>query len=744
MIIPYYCPHCGKEMQGELSAANTDAACSHCLERSKIPPTGPAPGVVLGGGFRIDRKIRSGSIGDVYLGFQSSMDRQVMIKILPREDMNDPETVGRFQREVKLTAGLQHPNLLSAIDAGEDCGFLYMVTPWRDGVTLEKYLEENKKLDAREAIRLLLPIARAMKFAWDEKQIIHRNIKPAAIIVPKDGETILTDLGIARSTVDQEKTLTGAGFVVGTPTYMSPEQCRGVFKLDFKTDIYAFGCLFYECLAGRPPFDDANPMTVMQHQLRTPAPDVSEVESDVPRELSRLILAMMAKEREDRPESWSAVVEGLEDAARAARKAAAHAAPPSPPKRKLSGPAGPAASRPPVPVVAPAGGSAAKMLVYVVLLVAVIAVLAAAGLRYMAQQDADLPARPADPASPFSALPAEPSSATDSDSVRRPSAALSAEFDTASTWLYNHPGDYQPAIDRLAAVRTKAEKAGATTLRNLADEEITRLVDERKTGIARVITTLRGQAGDLLRQGREGEARELLLTYSGEFASETERPRQVFASNLEELRNAPSAGNVAPLPAKDPDDGTAEETATTPKGGEVATNENDARLNALRQRVIILILGGDARTAAELLKPAIDSPDYKAWQPDLQELADIADEVAQRDTLIYNTFKEDVGKEVTVKLKTKSANLRIKELKDGEVLAQQPVEQGDLKGWIGMRFKVADLHAEEREKRLRRIDLPYRQYILIVEARGRGDIDAARHIVELLGTPLATAFGAAL
>lgn len=313
MIVTFDCPSCQSPMQGERGKnAPGKAVCPACGKRAPVPNVGLVPGVILGGGYRIDRKLRDRASGTEYLGFQENVDRQVMIKILPGLKTDDEETVQRFLREVQVMSSLQHANIVTAYHAGEDCGTYYLVTRYVEGDRLSERLARQGAFSEKKAISLLLPIARALDYVWREKQILHRNIKPSNIVITPQELPMLLDFALAR-TANDELGLTGEGVALGTPEYMSPEQVAGEQNLDFRCDLYSLGIVLYETLAGTPPFTDPSPIMVMNKQMDQLPPPLRQRNPAISEPCAQLVEAMLAKDRRDRPQTWTAAIEQMED-----------------------------------------------------------------------------------------------------------------------------------------------------------------------------------------------------------------------------------------------------------------------------------------------------------------------------------------------------------------------------------------------------------------------------------------------
>src|SRR5262249_8100210 len=184
-------------------------------------------------GYQVISKIGKGSMGMVYKAKQLSVDRVVAIKILLDSLAQNKEFIKRFEREAKIAARLAHNNIVNAIDAGEVDGHYFFVMEYVEGVTIKEYLDQHKVFEEKEALRIVLAVAEALKHA-NERGLIHRDIKPENVILTKGEGVKLADLGLARLTDDEKWGLSEAGMAIGTPYYISPEQVRGQTNIDIR------------------------------------------------------------------------------------------------------------------------------------------------------------------------------------------------------------------------------------------------------------------------------------------------------------------------------------------------------------------------------------------------------------------------------------------------------------------------------------------------------------------------------
>jgi eukaryotic-like serine/threonine-protein kinase len=252
-------------------------------------------------GYQMLQKLGKGSMGVVYKAKQQSVDRVVAIKILLEPLAQNKEFIKRFEREAMIAAKLSHNNVVNAIDAGVIDGHYFFVMEYVEGPTIKDFLDKNKTFDEKEALRITLAIAEALKHAA-QRGLIHRDIKPENVILTKEGEVKLADLGLARLTDDDKWVLSEAGMAIGTPYYISPEQVRGQTNIDIRADIYSLGATLYHMVTGKVPYGGETPTEVMRKHVD---PNVVLVPPDhlnsrLSGGLGMVVETMMAKNREHR------------------------------------------------------------------------------------------------------------------------------------------------------------------------------------------------------------------------------------------------------------------------------------------------------------------------------------------------------------------------------------------------------------------------------------------------------------
>ena len=268
----------------------------------------------LGASYTITRELGGGGMSRVFVAREESLRRNVVVKVLP-PDLLAGVNAERFDREIELAAGLQHPHIVPVLTAGSMNGVPYYTMPFVDGESLRGRLTTGGALPMTEVIGVLRDVAKALAYAH-ERGIVHRDIKPDNVLL-SGGSATVTDFGIAKAlsaarTVAPGGTLTQIGTSIGTPAYMSPEQAAADPATDHRADIYSFGCLAYEVIAGRPPFLAKSPQKLLAAQMgETPQP-VSELRPDVPAALAQLVMKCLAKDADDRPQRATDIVRVLE------------------------------------------------------------------------------------------------------------------------------------------------------------------------------------------------------------------------------------------------------------------------------------------------------------------------------------------------------------------------------------------------------------------------------------------------
>lgn len=308
---------------------NSEAVASHLVQQGKLTEyqahllrQGETDGLVLGDYVVLD-KIGVGGMGEVFKAVHRRMDRTVALKVLSPEATRSAELVARFQREAKAAARLEHPNIVTAYDAGEANGTHFLVMQFINGCDLAAYVRDRCGcLPVAEAVDFILQAARGLEHAHSQG-ILHRDIKPSNLLLDQHGVVRILDLGLAIF-VDQipeedralGDRLTVAGERLGTANYMSPEQAVDTRSTDARSDIYSLGCTLHFLLTGEPPYRRHKKLQVVVAHRNAPIPSLCQQFVDIPVSLDDVFQKMLAKAPEERYQTMSEVVAALEQVAR--------------------------------------------------------------------------------------------------------------------------------------------------------------------------------------------------------------------------------------------------------------------------------------------------------------------------------------------------------------------------------------------------------------------------------------------
>jgi serine/threonine-protein kinase len=272
------------------------------------------------GQYRVVGPVGEGGMAAVYRAYEPGLDRYVALKILPRHFTSDPQFIGRFRQEAKLIAKLQHVHILPVHDFGHEEDYTFIVMPFVQTGTLADLLDDHP-LPLADILRIVAQVGDALAYAH-ERGIVHRDVKPSNILIDDRGNCLLTDFGIAKI-VEATVQFTQTGAIIGTPAYMSPEQILGE-TLDGRSDLYSLGIILFEMATGRQPYRAETPPAIFVKHLHDPLPMPRELNPDLPEAVERVILKALAKNREHRFPTASAMVEALSDAFHESRAAPVH------------------------------------------------------------------------------------------------------------------------------------------------------------------------------------------------------------------------------------------------------------------------------------------------------------------------------------------------------------------------------------------------------------------------------------
>ncbi|HEX6668795.1 MAG TPA: serine/threonine-protein kinase, partial [Gemmatimonadales bacterium] len=290
-----HCPRCGP---GSLALFGTEVSAldphpageTHALDRLQR---------ALGRQFRVVRLIGRGGFAEVFEVVDTDLQRRLAVKVLRSDLPWSAATITRFKHEARAIARLSHPNTVPIHFVGEGEGLVYYAMPYLEGRTVTDLLRAEGALSADHALRIVEPVLDALQHAH-EHGLVHRDVKPDNILLESGtGRPLLVDFGIVKY-LDGPAHLTEAGYIVGTPLYMSPEQALGSRSVDARSDVYGMGAVLFQLLTGAPPFEGTDSQEIVGRHIREPVPSASLSRDNVPPWVKALVLRCMAKHPDDR------------------------------------------------------------------------------------------------------------------------------------------------------------------------------------------------------------------------------------------------------------------------------------------------------------------------------------------------------------------------------------------------------------------------------------------------------------
>lgn len=503
MRIIFQCNNCESRLEIEAESAGEQVECPTCKAWVVVPRKGIEPGTTLGG-FRIVRLLGRGGMAEVYLARQLSMDRAVAVKILSRNLASQPAAVEAFIREIRLTAQLQHANLVTAFDAGEDHGVLFMAMAYINGSSLHEAVRRQGAFEQTPAVMMAFKIASALAYAWRDHRLLHRDVKPGNILLDAKSEPHLSDLGLAQSLHDS-KVARSSG-PIGTPNYMSPEQAAGE-PVDCRTDIYGLGATLYTAVTGQIPYEARTVDKTFRRLRHEALPDPRLFNPELSPGFVELLSRMLARDPRERFEDWEETREALRTLS-----SNAHALLPSTrPRRRARDRDG--------------GGVAWARALLAGL--AVGAVLGGAMAWWWVRT------RPADVSGAALPVPPSPPPAVkpEPESTEAGKETPDTEVWSALRYAVEHPEDPDGAYARFQAAAEAAPSSEEAREAMAGIEDLRRVRAERTVEAVR--RELRERMERSLSEGRADEAVRVLRSYDGPFAKETREERESWAGGIE-------------------------------------------------------------------------------------------------------------------------------------------------------------------------------------------------------------------
>lgn len=717
--IHFSCDKCGVEIATDAEHVGAMVECPSCSNPVLVPAAGVAPGMTIGG-YEIVEKLGAGAMGEVWLARQTAMDRQVALKILAPGLAGRAEFVEDFLREARSAGQLQHPNIAGAFDAGVENGFHYLATCYIDGEDLDGKLSREGRIGEKEALKIALGAAEALKYAWDKFKIIHRDIKPGNIMIDRDGDPKIMDLGISKSLVEDDE-LMMSGVIVGTPFYISPEQAKAEDDVDFHTDIYSLGATLYHMLTGEEPYSAPTIMGIMTKHITEPTPDPRVKVGNISAGCADLIQNMMAKSPAHRQSDWGKVIDDIESVIaggkpsptnRPRRRAALpdaktatqqllkkHKRPDHAAFRKPNINSIPAAAKEPPP-----RNNKAWIISGAVVLA--VAVAAAVMIGVKKAEDAEKAAKKA--AAEAEARRYEESRRAEKLRQERTEAERHRRlWDNAVRRADENAADFAKATAGFNAIAGDESLPGE--MRDKARAEISKLADGREKAIEKVLSELKVKAEKAADDDSPGKAVKMLMAYNGPFAAATRREREELALPYEE-EQAEIDGRT----------GDAEERAAR-AAYEAARKKRQNMLDAL----VIPLAAGKFKTALNNYDKGGFKKTHPALGKALRQLVGCKNPVAEG-------FKEEIGRgEIPVETVNGIEMMVVKKVENGKVFREIKLDSGAV---IMQPLKMSRLSLAEKVKRMSGMDKTAKAIYFGVKALKKGDGIRAREYFSQAGS----------
>ena len=305
------CPNCENTFNASEHQIGRIHTCRECGTECIIPSQRIDPGMDFGG-FTILYPLGLGASGEVHLA-KSQEGTRTALKILFLEDLDDEVDLKRFVRESKFVQSLDHDGLIKVYDAGRDNDFNFIAMEYVEGETLDHMLDKHGELAEKDAVKVIRDVSSVMKYVWDSNRLVHRDLKPANIMVGYDGTTKVMDLGIAKSYLYELTQLTDPETIIGSPPYMSPEQCAPGKPIDFRADVYSLGCTLFQLVTNEYAFFGDTPMATVRMQIFDKPSDPRDFVPGLSEKMVVVMHKMMSKQAAKRHRSWDELLADLDE-----------------------------------------------------------------------------------------------------------------------------------------------------------------------------------------------------------------------------------------------------------------------------------------------------------------------------------------------------------------------------------------------------------------------------------------------
>ncbi len=699
MQVSFRCPNCQCKMAIDAAAAGEAVTCPQCRAKVTVPQARLGPGVTLGG-FKIERLLGAGGMGEVYLARQLSMDRPVAIKILASH-ARSREDKERFIQEVRTLARLEHPNIVTAHEAGEDGGHLYLAMGYVNGESLDRRLASQGRVPERESLKIARKIGKALEYAWSEHRLLHRDIKPGNILIDAHGEPKLVDLGLAHSVQTTESGPAAQPRAAGTPNYMSPEQAEGRDDLDCRSDVYALGATLYHMLTGQLPYAADTPEETLRLKFAEPLPDPRTSNPQVTPSCVALLTGMLAHERAERYSTWKELLTDIDRVL--SGKPPAHSALPGEPTNRVR------LTAAEVQALQESARTARRdSPLNLIVAVAATALVVGGGIGVAfwlrGRMDAPPPAPHRTPAE-IAALKAE-------EDARKRLAALEARYHETLQFQEQNASDLAACVTRW---RDFERAAARTEWGALARKELQKLALRAKEEAEKAFAALAASVQPMVAAGETDAAILKLESYTGPYAAETLAQRTAEADRIRR-----QAAEMA-----------AERQSSAAKAYDIARREAATRMVRLDFAGALSTFESTCRSGG--LDPA--GGECARWRNMIL--------AAQRQReIVLESIRSDSGKTIELQLATGPESWEITGIDGPAIQARRKVGGGHMARTIA----YTELHLVEKYRRLERVPAPANrilQSLLLIESNNapmarktleQSDDEISRMLLEALDT----------
>jgi serine/threonine-protein kinase len=634
-------------------------------------------------GFELLELLGQGGMGVVWKAKQLSLDRLVAVKLLPPKIASDPEAVRQIMTEARTAAKLKHSGIVQVYDASEEQGTYFFVMEYVAGYSVGQWVRRSKVLKCADSLLVAESVGVALDYAWRTSGLIHCDIKPENIMVDQDGTIKVADLGLSRSS--ESGIVLRDGEIVGTPSYMSPEQSRGDRDIDCRTDIYSLGATMYHMITGHRMFEEKSDREAMDCVLTDKVCDPRDFVQDIPPNVCALLERMLAKDREARPRDWPTVLNDI----RRVEKGAMPASKAVPAggstlncrkvvvKKQTPAPSGSDAPAPPPPDRH--GGLFGVVLA--ILIAATVAVV-----WYMVERSKGAGRTGSGTAPAGVATPTAPKAG--------PREAL----DEARQWARTHPHAYDQAIVRYKAVASRfpGSEEGVWAL-----TEARVLAERRDREVGDAWTGLSNRVQKLTDKGQWNDALIVVETYNGPWAAEMVSNRTQLARGLRQ--------KVADLDMQ--------KTA-------------EAKWQKLIGGIADLLMSGKILAAQQAVNGAMAENNCGGHTNDLASVLAILQGTAQLNDRIMQSFKNDMGRTLQVKLVRGELQAKIVGFRAQKVVGETA------EGQAQVLFGPDELAPVERVARLGVADTPEVALVKGLFAVGTSDYAQAEALLATTGPVL--------